>query len=410
MSRAARVIIVADDLTGAADTAAAFARHALTAMIDLGDGPLPEADVVAVSTESRHLAPDLARRRVTNAAARLRRVVHPTRTILYKKVDSTLRGNPADELDALMDALGLELALAAPAFPAQGRTTVGGRQRVDGRPLEETPLAREVPSSRLDLALVARGRTSAALDLAAVRGGAGAIASAIGQAGRGVVVADAESEADLATLVEGSRRAGVRLLCGSAGLAAALGAALGVGDDAAQAESHASGPVLLVIASRHPRTLAQLRTAEDAGIPVLSPSEGALAGDDGEQARVVERAARLLARQRVLALTTAGHRDLPGDPLDVARNLAGLVRRIARVEPPGALILTGGDVADAVCRVLGARAIRVLGEVEPGIPWGTLVGGDLDANPVVTKAGGFGGDDFLVTALRSIGGAFETKR
>ncbi|MCY3757134.1 MAG: hypothetical protein OXG96_05375, partial [Acidobacteria bacterium] len=61
----------------------------------------------------------------------------------------------------------------------------------------------------------------------------------------------------------------------------------------------------------------------------------------------------------------------------------------------GATILVGGDTALKVYEQCGARGIRVLGDVVPGIPWGRWIGGRLDGLPLVTKAGGFGDPDTL---------------
>ena len=62
----------------------------------------------------------------------------------------------------------------------------------------------------------------------------------------------------------------------------------------------------------------------------------------------------------------------------------------------GALVLSGGDTASAVCRAAGARRIDLRGEVLPGIPWGILRCGRFDGTPVVTKSGGFGDPDALI--------------
>jgi len=63
------------------------------------------------------------------------------------------------------------------------------------------------------------------------------------------------------------------------------------------------------------------------------------------------------------------------------------------------MILTGGDVATAVCSKLAAEAIWLGGEVLPAIPWGTLHGGLRPRLPVVTKAGSFGDDSAMVDAV-----------
>ena len=131
-----QIAIIADDLTGAADTGARFAQAGLVTIVALSpEASCPESDVRAISTESRHLAQDQAVTMARLAAERVRVACQPDEVAwAYKKIDSTLRGHPGLELAAVMEVLDLERVLVAPAFPAQGRTTVGGQQLVDGTP------------------------------------------------------------------------------------------------------------------------------------------------------------------------------------------------------------------------------------------------------------------------------------
>ena len=145
-----QLIIIADDLTGAADSAGFYATLGLTALACLRPGVCPSTDVLAISTNSRDLNRGEAAERTRRATeATLRGANAHDRAWWFKKIDSTLRGHPGAELAAVMSALGAECALVAPAFPAQGRTTVGGRQRVDGIPLNRTEFARSVSTADL---------------------------------------------------------------------------------------------------------------------------------------------------------------------------------------------------------------------------------------------------------------------
>src|SRR5437867_8466852 len=139
MPQDTRVVVTADDLTGAADTGVQCARAGLPARVWLRDGSVgPGASVF--DTDSRSLAPLRAAGRVGALARRLRADGFEH---LYKKVDSTLRGNVGAETAALLAALGREFAVLAPAFPANGRTTVGGVQRVGGVPVHQTAIGQD---------------------------------------------------------------------------------------------------------------------------------------------------------------------------------------------------------------------------------------------------------------------------
>jgi uncharacterized protein YgbK (DUF1537 family) len=132
-----RWLILADDLTGVADCAIAFTRCGRAAVVGWGEAPAPlEATVFAIDADSRRLAPAAARHR-SLVEARLAPGMR-----LIKKIDSTLHGQPAAELRATIKALRdcsiSAMAIVAPAFPATGRTTEGGRIHLDGTPLEET--------------------------------------------------------------------------------------------------------------------------------------------------------------------------------------------------------------------------------------------------------------------------------
>ena len=133
--------IIADDLTGAGDAGVQFAAAGLrtrTLRDDWTPESLAGAEVVVVDTASRGLAAEQAYRRVAAAAARLQAAATQ---VVYKKIDSTLRGPLGAEIDAVLDACGLNLALVCPAYPANGRTLQDGVLLVGGIPVAETPAA-----------------------------------------------------------------------------------------------------------------------------------------------------------------------------------------------------------------------------------------------------------------------------
>lgn len=417
---AGTLLIVADDLSGAADCAAAFASAGARALVSLAplpaarsaDGPVAPADklavpadgsVLAVDTDSRALPPAEAVRRVRAAIAN-----RPPGTLVYKKIDSTLRGHLAAELAAALDAMPEAAgAVLAPAFPQQGRTVVGGRCFVNGEPLETTALWRGAgiagpadPVARLQ----AEGLSAVSL-AAAPAGGEQALADRIAQAfaaGVRVAVCDAASVEELSRLARALALLDRSpLIAGSAGLARSL-AALRRQPSAPRDASpaHVLGrpgrPVLTVIGSRAPVARAQaaaivsatgaLAVAVPAARLVAEPPDGA-AGDAITAA---------LAAGRHAVLTV-------GDgETDLALSLA-IARGLARLAAPaaahaGRLVLTGGDTARAVLDALGASAIELLGEVEPGVPLARAARLPL----LCLKAGGFGNANTLLHAVQAL--------
>ncbi|NEB79856.1 four-carbon acid sugar kinase family protein, partial [Streptomyces sp. SID14478] len=194
-----RVAILADDLTSAGDGAAPF-RNARVLFAPPAS-PLPdEAGVLAFALDTRGVDERHAVAR-TEAAARL---VRPADLVL-KTVDSTLRGHLAAEIRAAWRGSGRGSVIVAPAFPAQGRTTVGGVQYVDGVPVHESAFGRDP---------VHPVRCSDLRDLLpeALRTVPGA---APGTAAGGMFVCDAVSDADLDGLVASVPRADDVLWVGS---------------------------------------------------------------------------------------------------------------------------------------------------------------------------------------------------
>lgn len=375
--------IQADDLTGACDTGAPFAARGVETLVLVADAdgaaPAPRmanlATVLVLDTESRGLPPDRARERARRAAVALA-ATRPR--LLYKKLDSTLRGQIAAELLGMLDGAGLATALLTPAFPIQGRTVIDGVLRVDGRPATESPVARDPVFPRTGasvLAMLADGgaRPVSALPLATVRVPEAARARLERFAGTGgqVLVADAETDADLDALAAAADGAGV-LLAGSAGLATALATRLAAGHTRSAANPLAGGavprlrgPVLVVAGSPHPVTRAQVaRLGTRPDLDLLVPPAADVATD-------------------------------PGHRREAARALAARARAAIERRRPGVLILTGGDTAIAVLEALGAHGLRLRGELEPGLAVSALHGGPLDGLLAVTKAGGFGDADAL---------------
>jgi uncharacterized protein YgbK (DUF1537 family) len=317
----AGVLILADDLSGAADCAAAFLRTSSEVVVALDqDAPLT-APVLSIDLGTRGLDKEPASAHVMRALSSRR--ARQAR-IVYKKIDSTLRGNVAAELAAAREALGPERAIiVSPAFPAQGRTVVGGHVLVDGKPLRGGNLKRML-------------------------------------GGLDVTICDAATDADLGKIARKALALEPRpLFVGSAGLARAL---------AAQLPRRKPRP------SRVPR--GEVAVVVGSASPVSQ-----------RQARRVAQVAKSgrIALYQLHWTRSPRHTD--------AALVQALGRIAAKHENCGAYVLTGGDTARAVLEARGVRGIRLLGEVERGIPFGISIPAGL---AICTKAGGFGGPDTLV--------------
>jgi len=391
-----RWLILSDDLTGAADCAIAFARHGLAASVVLGV-EVPDDAVLAFNADSRQLAP-------ATAAACHRTLLearHDGGAGLFKKIDSTLRGQPVAELAETIRVLRERgqggLSVVAPAFPATGRTTEDGCIRLHGQALEDTPLwARDhsYPSADLAAVLKAAGLRIRLATLDVVRAGPEALSQLVRHAvesGLDAVVCDAATMGDLDVVAQATLPLADQVFwTGSGGLAQALARAATGEGAAAATRVVVSGGILFVVGSvaEASRVASALLAADSTllamTIAPVTLSAGPVAPDWQAACRRI--AATLAAGGDVLV-------EIAADPAaDLAKG-AELARRLAALLQPaaphmGAIFATGGETALALLDALGVSGIRLLDEIEPGVPIG-LTRGTLTV-PVVTKAGAFG--------------------
>lgn len=401
--------VIADDLTGAADSGVQLVRAGYSAAVFFQGEPVAEAEdtgneseAVVLDTDSRALSGAEARERVLEAVNAVNAVeTAGQREFLYKKVDSALRGNIAVEIEAALEATGREWAAIAPAFPSEGRTTVGGVQHLNGRPVHLTELARDtktpVDESHLPSLLASLGPVST-VGAGDLRDGH-SLAQAF-EVGRCVVV-DAEDDLDLSTLVHTIEDPSSVLWVGSAGLSRALGAVYpGTGSTTETAGEKARN-ALVVVGSLSRVSRDQVAEIEEEGEAVTVE----LAGEPGKEdfttdeiEATIAKVGEVLSRGSNVVLQTAAE-PAKNSPEFVAGGLAKVLAGL-EAESFEALVLTGGDTAISVARAIGATGIRLSGEIEPGVPVGRLVG--PRPYPVVTKSGGFGGRGTLRNALLTL--------
>ncbi|MDN5001590.1 four-carbon acid sugar kinase family protein [Bradyrhizobium sp. GCM10027634] len=354
------VRMLADDLTGALDTAAEFVG--LCGPFDVVWGGAPAA------SDSLSLAIDSGTRERSKAesakiVARLAPLLQGG-DIAYKKVDSLLRGAWAAELGACLSTRHWASCVIAPAFDYQGRRTVEAQQ-----------YARTVQGdwNRVGDNLLDQLKRDG---IAALRGSPDTLAQG------GVQVFDAESDLDLDRVVEMARRMpGPVLWCGSGGLAGALARNHG-----AAAPSVLKRPVLGLFGSDQATTASQLAACGEATL-ALTESEASA----GVQRKLADDGVALVKFALPDGLSRA----------EAAQRIAReLTRLISVLDPPGTLIVAGGETLKAVCLALGAHALQVTGRIVPGLPRSTLQGGRWAGVDVISKSGAFGARDLWRDLIR----------
>lgn len=408
--------IIADDLTGAMDTASEVAARGYeTVVVAIPDASPPDRTVVAVNADSRYLPP-------SDAAESVERSVEAVgASVVYKKIDSTLRGNIGAEVAAALRATVAELAVVAPAFPATGRRTWNGIHEVDRTPIGKTEFAagRNGPSSSAVIDLfVEQNFPIERVGGTDVSNGADRVAerfsAAVTQNNRPpIVVCDARTTAHLQTIAAAGAQFDA-LFVGSGGLAAHLRLDTSA-DTSPTVPRPKPGNPLAIVGSVSETTFEQLTQIPDAQLFHLDP-HSLLDGATDEAADVAGR----LDRGVPTVLTAASDRSTVEDTLSVGRDrglseaeignriatgLATVAGNVCRITRPSGLFVTGGEVAVAVLRALEATTVSLTGAtVEDGIPLGQLVDGVVPDVPLITKAGGFGDETTISNCLNVLDG------
>lgn len=412
-----KMIVIADDFTGSNDTGVQLAKKGARTevMLTPEQKPSRRADVLVINTESRAIPAEQAAKAVAQALAPW--CEGETLPLVYKKIDSTFRGNVGAEVTAAMRAANRTLAVIAAAIPAAGRTTRDGLCLVNGTPLLETEFASDpktpILSSRI-AELIALQSDIPVRDVSlddVRRGQLSALLRAFAAEGECMVVVDAVEDRDLSLIARAiCEQATLPLLVGAAGLANALPVRMFM-------QEKQELPVLVVAGSMSEATRRQVEKAlcqARASVVDIDASRLISAQAEQEIAALVEQACALLGRQQHTILRTSRSAD-DRQMIDALCTEAGVSRqqlgemlsqrlgtitlRIIEQARIGGLFLTGGDIATAVASALGAEGYRIQSEVAPCIPCGTFVNSEIDDLPVITKAGGFGSDSTLCDAL-----------
>jgi uncharacterized protein YgbK (DUF1537 family) len=418
-----RIVIIADDLTGAADSAVQFRPFfedttliSYQHLEQIREPNLPSsARATALYTNSRAMGADAAYHRLDAVAQGL---AQKQPLCIYKKIDSCMRGNIGSESDALLDALDYEVTFITPAFPEMGRTTENDIHRVHGFPLDQSEISRDpmTPVKESHLSRIVQSQSKYPVGHVALKYLDGTDTGLQEKIDRHIlrgvrhIVFDAASRYHLHRIAQlVNSFPGKVLAVGSAGLAGSMAESL-----FSKREIVKSGPKikragcnLLVCGTASAVTRQQIdKLLERHSYEFIQLPPGMLAdqnrGDDFSKTVSLTRSSLL---KKNVILTIASLPNSPSVPRranflqsadSIVKGLAFFVAEVLAAAQPGLLFLTGGDTADAVLTSVGGKGIRILGEVVTGVVQGTLIGGPLEGLPVVTKAGAFGREDTLV--------------
>jgi hypothetical protein len=399
-----RFLIVADDFTGANDTGVQLKRYGIPVEVLL-DGKQSPGDIsLVLDTESRALMAGAAGRKVKRM---LEGVELSEFSFVIKKVDSTLRGNVAEEIAALDAVYQSELIVFAPAFPDLGRTTVRGVHQLHGVRISETEIGCDPKNPVLEDRLEQILRAAFEEDvrqygLSEIRG-----SLHLGEAR--ICCFDSETNDDMQGVVRTAMASGKRVLwVGSAAIADMLLRTL-----------RQVRPAFAICGSVSDVTRRQIHTAQQAGIHLVSVPVPEFLHGDAKKETYVEACSESLHRGGDVILLSSASYDrteiersvqagkkcgmgLPEIGTYVQNLLGEIGAAVLEKNEIAGIFLTGGDTAMGFLQRIGARGSSIQEEIAIGIPKMRILGGEYDGMSAVTKAGAFGSDGDLLYALRKL--------
>ncbi len=420
--------IIADDLTGANDTALQFHLKGANTQILLSDEIEPlnikNTQTWAISTESRNVEPEVAYERVLKATKMFVDKLNPD--FFYKKIDSTLRGNIAVEVLGILSVLDYDAAVVVPAFPAEIRTTVGGYHLLKGVPIERTEMARDpyspifeshIPTLLKSQVLPQYQNLIGSLELKTIMKGAGPILQKMNELvreGKKLIVADAVSTVDIEQIALAIKKSENKILpAGTAAFAQDLGEYWFADLDAEHIiKTFPRLPKFIVSGSATQITANQIEKLEnsDEFEDVLTISLDLKTVLDGVKDEFVLRiVSNLRFENTVVVHTSKLIKEFDGfseDSLNaeltkanlasvITDFLAELTKRVL-AEKEAILITLGGETSYKCCSAIGAYQLQLIDEVAPAIAL-TL---DHNAQWIVTKSGNLGTANTLIDILR----------
>ncbi len=420
--------IVADDLTGANDTALQFhSRGCNTQLVLEVCDEIANKDLIqclAISTESRNIPSLEAYDAVKKATAFMKSELNIEH--YYKKIDSTLRGNIARETLAMLEVLEYDAAIIVPAFPNEGRITVGGYQLLKGVPIERTEMARDPysPIYESHIPTVLERQLSddeknivGLIELKTVIKGAGPILMKINEfvkEGKKLIVIDAVSSVDLEQIVLATQKSNFDILpCGAAALAQCY-SNVWLKDIRYEhiAKTIPALPKLVISGSATELTASQIKKLEENDsfsntyfIPLKI--EDIMGGVNEE---MVERIAINLGVSGIVCVHSseiAINPEADGNALllqgitkerfisMITTYLAELTKRV--LERISAILITlGGETSCKCCKSIDSKTLHIVDAVAPAMPLCM----NYNAQWIVTKSGNLGNEQTLVDILR----------
>jgi len=409
--------VIADDLTGAFETGAQFAKLGIPTWMQFDSPfsalrPTGECEVLVVNTESRHVDPEGAARRVYSVA---RNALDSGIEYIYKKTDSTLRGNIGAELEALLHATGIPRIAFIPAYPKANRYTIGGLQYIGDTPIHQTSIGEDPLDPKTTSSIVEILGSQTQINIHTVdldRQPAWPVPT-----GSGMMVFDCHGDQNLLKIglyVRDTNQ--LNITAGSSGFAEQLPDLMEMKKRRVVAPVERR-PLLVLNGSLSDVSLCQARYAREIGFnDVVIPSsvlfeKAEVSGYVG--ATMADKVADHLGSHKCVLLRTILQRsDLLGyfeqSRMDVrfqkhmylsaADNMGILIREVLNRFADFTLVVFGGDTLRGVLTTLELEGLKLIDEIVTGVAVARYEWKDTHLY-LVSKSGSFGQKDIIKEIL-----------
>lgn len=398
-----KILIIADDFTGANDTGVQLKKRGLNTKVVL-EGSSIEDDGYSyvLDTESRALMSDKAKQKVKNE---LSSVDLNNYDLIYKKVDSTLRGNISAEIKAIDELYNPDFIIFAPSYPDIGRTTIDGVHLVNGKRVTQTEFSKDpkkpVLEDRLNYIFSDYSIDDVKLHkLKELR------EDDLNLKHKHIHVFDIENNDDFSVLVDKALTIEGKILwVGSAGLANELFKKL-----------FPQKSAIAVVGSLSEVSKAQMRYANAKGVDIVKIDISKLLYND-DISNYVETIRNLIKENKDIIVTSSYSDEdylnsiKTGEELSMSREDISnftqkilskiIINGIQNLDISG-LFITGGDTAIEFIKATNASGSIIDEEVLTGIPMMRMCGGIYNGMKLITKAGAFGDEHALIYSLEKI--------
>lgn len=408
-----KLVIIADDLTGALDTGVQFSKKNMSTIVttDLNfnfEDICKEADILVIDTESRHIPADEAKERVKSVLSKFNK---EEIKFFYKKTDSTLRGNLGSEIEGFMEGLNINEVSFIPAFPSGKRTVKDGVLYVNNVKLAETQFAMDILNPVTDSFIpdIINKQSNINVKLKDIN----EEFSPQDDKEKHIYIFDSENienMENIGKILHNKNK--LNYTIGNAGFAEILTHYI-KSDTKKEKIILEDDRILFVCGSVNITSLKQCKYAEKIGYCSDSLKFGNIISEDYKNSdnyitdkeyfkEKINNNKKFLLRtsdsedviKKAIEYTEKNSISMEDLTSNIANSTGQLVSDLIREHEIRNLIIFGGDTLMGILKNIGCQYIIPVSEIFPGVVFTRAVGKDTAIN-VITKAGGFGEESII---------------